>query len=219
VESDPQQLEALAREIVGLGLIHPDLADILLSHYVHRNDPFDVFGRTMLATKRIHRIHGIAYMPIPLAAWFAQVSESTVGRWVSDQVEFGGNTIQTYTSVSGELYISEESVRRMAERFIMWPSKTAAHEVILGECHDGGGYLALPACAELLGVSRATLFLWAKQGETPWGQQLTVVKCPISDHFYIRETDLDKLRSVIQAGLKRGRKPRAISHGPPTGPV
>ena len=49
----------------------------------------------------------------------------------------------------------------------------------------------------ILGVSKRTMWLWATQGKAPTARPLNVIKCPISEHLYIHEEDVQRLRALV----------------------
>lgn len=171
-------------------------------------------GEAMIVDQKVRTIKGTEYIPVTLAAWLAQTSEGTLRRWIGNGETFGGHVLHTYISPLKELYLSDRSVRRVAQRFIKWPSKKPASQVTLGELDDQSGYIGIPDAANMLGISRITLLLWAQKGETPWGKDIDVVKCPISEHLYLRQTDIEGLKDQIKTGLRRGPKARVTSGMP-----
>jgi len=151
---------------------------------------------------------GIRYFPLSFAAPLAQAPETTLRDWINKKTKFAGRTIQTHTSPTNGLYVSEESVNRMAHRFIKWPSQEPAGRVTIGETDDQSGYVGLTDAARTIGVERHTMWRWATRGTAPTNEPLDVIKCPASDQFYISEKDVSDLKNRIpRAGLRRG--PRA----------
>lgn len=178
----------------------PDGANIL--HHV-------TSGATQVRDKSIITVGGLRYLPLPLAAWMAQTSEASLRNWIDKRVKFGGRSIKTVLSFTKDVYVSEETVRRMSERFVRWPSNDPAGPVTLGQTDDQSGFLALSDAARIIGVSRRTMLLWASEGKAPQGKPLDVIKCTTSDYFYIRERDVFELNALVpRSGLQRGRRPQ-----------
>jgi hypothetical protein len=154
---------------------------------------------------------GVRYMPIQLAACVAQTSDATLRRWIEKAVSFDGKAIASHVSeVTRQLYVSEESVKRLENRFLKWPAKKPAGAVTIGETADKTGYIPVPDVARLVGVSTVSVWGWANKGEvTTSHQHLDVIRCPISDQLYLRERDafeLAEARSDLK--VKRARKRR-----------
>lgn len=178
-------------------------------HYLF---PLVSFGGREVRDKRIIFREGVSFVPIYLAAWLAQTTETTLRAWIKQRVKFSGWSLRTYTSpVSLETYVSAPSLAKAAERFVKWPSNKPAGAVILGETDDSSGYLGLPAAAREIGISNRTMWLWATQGQSPTKQQLDVIRCTTSDHFYIREKELSRLKLHRPNGFKRGPKSKSLS--------
>jgi hypothetical protein len=172
--------------------------------------PVEIYGWKMLADDRIITRAGIRYFPLPLAAWLARASEPTVRAWIDKHVKFGGRPLKTLTSPATKgLYLSQDSVERMANRFVKWPSLQPAGAVTLGETDDQTGYLAMSDASRIIGVSPRTMWLWASQGKAPSDNTLDVIKCTTSENFYVREKDVYGLKAVVpRSGLQRGRRPQ-----------
>jgi HSP20 family molecular chaperone IbpA len=153
---------------------------------------------------------GVRYVPLSYAAWASQVPRSTLFDWIKKDAKFAGKPIKTYISpITAEMYISEQSVHRMAERFIKWPSKHPAGFITLGETDDLSGFLGLPDAAKLLGVASRTMWVWARQGSTSAGKALDVVKCTASDHFYVRHKEIAELAGLAtNVAVGRGHRTR-----------
>jgi hypothetical protein len=177
--------------------------------------PHSAAENSVARDKRIITRDGVNYVPLFLAAWLAQASETTLRGWIDQRAKFDGKVVRTYTSPATlETYVSEESVGRMAARFVTWPSNKPAGVVNIGETNDKSGYLGLPSAARAIGVSSRTMWLWATQGKSPIQKDLAVIRCTTSDHFYIRQSDVESLKLLHRPkGLKRGPKPRSLSHG------
>jgi hypothetical protein len=171
-------------------------------------------GNKVARDKRIIAKDGVNYVPLFLAAWLAQTSETTLRSWIDRRTKFSRRPIQTYVSpATSELYVSEQSVKSMAERFVRWPSKEPTGPITLGETEDQTGFLGLPDAARIIGVSKRTMWLWATQGKSPTTKPLDVIQCTTSDHFYIRQRDIAHLQNLERpGGLKRGPKPRNSPH-------
>jgi len=162
----------------------------------------------MLEDERVITRGGIRYAPLFLAAPAAQVARSTLAEWIKQKRKFAGQLIRVYTSpYTGLLYVSESSVRKIASRFVKWPSQDPAKGVILGETDAQIGYLSLPEAMRILGVSKRTMYLWATRGKAPSDAPLDVIQCTASEHFYIREIDVLALRRLVpRGGLRPGRR-------------
>jgi hypothetical protein len=178
-------------------------------------DPLVQVGSKVARDKRIITREGTKWVPLSLAAWLAQTSETTLRSWIEKPTtKFDGKPIQAYVSTAtSETYISHESLERMAKRFVKWPSGEPAGTITVGETQDESGYLGLPDAARIVGVSSRTMWLWATQGKAPTDQPLAIVKCLTSDHLYISEGDVHRLQKLERpTGLKRGPKPRKSPH-------
>jgi hypothetical protein len=154
---------------------------------------------------------GLVYRPLSNAAPEAQVHPTTLLRWINNpQTKFEGRPLQTYYFAPAHTYfIAEESLERVAKRFIKWPSQEPAGRVTIGETNDKNGFIGMPEAADIARVSRRTMWLWVSQGKAPIDQPLDVIKDPASDTFYIREKDAHALKKhVPRAGLHRGRRPQ-----------
>jgi hypothetical protein len=117
-------------------------------------------------------------------------------RWIKNAVAFNGAPLRCYVSpLTGELYMSEPSVEQLEKRFIKWPSKEPAGPVTIGETRDASGYLVLSDAAKLIGVSSLTLWGWASKDKAPTNirEPLDLVKCSLSDQFYLREKQAREL--------------------------
>ena len=160
---------------------------------------------------------GVRYFPLSLAASLAQAPRTTLHEWIRNKVRFNGRLLQTYNSPTmHKLYISEESIERIAHRFVQWPSNKPAGPVVLGETSDQSGYVSLPQAARSIGVDHHTLWLWAAQGKIPAslrGQSLNVIKCPIGDKLYVYEKDVAQLKSHVS----RSRVRPSPRHNPAPG--
>lgn len=152
---------------------------------------------------------GVPYRAVAEAAPEAQAHRTTVLRWIRDDAKFEGRPLQSYYFGPAHTYfISEESIQRLANRFVKWPSLEPARAVTLRETKDKSGFIGMSEAADIAGVSRRTMWLWVSQGKAPTDKPLDVIQCPASDHFYIREKDAYDLKKLIpRSGLQRGRRP------------
>jgi DNA-binding transcriptional LysR family regulator len=154
-------------------------------------------GQKMVEDKSIITRKGRRFIPLSLAAPLVQTPKSTLTAWLKKKIQ--GQAIQTYTSPrTGAVYISEESVQLISNRFIKWPSEDPSGPVTLGETDDETGYLTLPESMRVLGVSKRTIWLWAKEGKASEGTPLDVIQCTVSHYRYIREKDVLALKSVLR---------------------
>jgi HSP20 family molecular chaperone IbpA len=183
----------------------------VLSH-IRRPGQFNRAAK-MLEDDRIISREGKRYFPISLAADFAQVPRTTLLDWINAKVEFQGRSLTTYDSPTArKRYLTEESVDRLTRRFIKWPSKKPAGQVVIGETDDETGYIGIAKAARAIPVDHHTIWLWIKKGSTPIERPLDVIKCSASDQLYIREKDVAEIKRVIpRPGLRRGRRPRQLA--------
>jgi hypothetical protein len=156
---------------------------------------------------------GVRYWPLSFAAPLAQVHRTTLLHWIKNKIEVAGKPIQSYYfAPSDQYFISDESIKRAADRFIKWQDgKPAgpAGPAILGETKDKSGYIGLPEARGILGISNRTMYLWATRGKAPTDSPLDIIKDPVSDHLYIREKDVYELKKLVpRSGLQRGRRPQ-----------
>ena len=153
----------------------------------------------------------IAYVPFAVAAAAAQTTEKSLRDWIKKKIKFDGRPILTHRLRStGKLYVSEESIARVANRFIKWPSREPAGAVTIGEAENQSGFLPISEAAGILGISGRTMWLWTTQGKAPTDKPLDVIKCTTSEYFYVREKDVNALKALIpRSGLQRGRRPHA----------
>lgn len=158
--------------------------------------------------KRLFIKDDIRYVPLALAAKLAQAPRQTMLNWIKNKTEFSGRPLQSYYLAPVDRYfVSEESIQRIAERFVKWPSQEKAAPVTLGETRDQSGFLTMSDAARIIGISPRTMWLWASQGKAPTSSPLDVVKCTTSDHFYIREKNVRELKKLVpRSGLQRGRR-------------
>ena len=171
--------------------------------------PQSIYDQTMVEPdQKIFIKDNIRYRPLQVAAQLAQTPRQTLLNWVKNKTEFAGRPIQSYYLAPVDRYfVSEESIQRIANRFVKWPSQEPAGTVILGETKDKTGFLTMSEAARIVGVSSRTMWLWTSRGKAPTSKALDVVKCTTSDHFYIRQKDaLDLKRLVPKSGLQRGRR-------------
>lgn len=171
-----------------------------------------VGGSELVQDKRIITRDGVRFVPLSLAAREAQTSESAIRKWIANRVKFDGRLIETHKSITQDLYVSEDFVKKMANRFVKWPSKKPARNVTLGETDDQSGYLSLPDAARILHIGHHTIWLWVTQDKAPTGNPLDVIKCTISDYFYLREKSIADLKTNIpRSGLRRGPRSRQVA--------
>jgi hypothetical protein len=145
-----------------------------------------------------------------LAAEHAQVPRTTLLNWIKAKKVFQGRELQTYNSATAhKLFLSEESVDRVANRFIRWPSQEPAGAVHIGETKDQTGYIGIAKAARSIGVDHHTMWLWTDPKKAPTDKPLDIIKCTASEQFYIRQKDVSALKTKIpRAGLRRGRRPQ-----------
>src|SRR5579872_800289 len=168
------------------------------------------YGGQMVEDDRIITKEGVRYLPLSLAAPLAKAPRTTLLDWVKAKTEFQGRPLQTYHSPTmRRFYLSEESVERVANRFVKWPSQEPAGPVTLGETKDHSGYIGIAKAARAIGIDHHTMWLWTARGNAPGDTPPDVIKCTASDQFYIRERDALKLKKhVPRSGLPRGRRPQ-----------
>jgi hypothetical protein len=154
--------------------------------------------------------NGTRYYPANEAASSAQTTPSTLLRWIKTDTEIGGQPIESYYFVPLDRYfVSEQSIQRIATRFIKLPSEQPAGSVIIGQTPDHSGYISLPDARAILGISNRTMYLWATETTAPTDKPLDIIKDPISEHLYVREKDVYRLKPLIpKTGLSRGRRPQ-----------
>lgn len=181
------------------------------SYPVVLTDPHVATGVNLVRDKTTITVKGVRYVPLSKAVWQAYTDQSTLRSWMNKRIKFGRRTIQTYTSpISGLLYISEESVQTVAQRFVKWPSNEPAGPITLGETDDQSGFIPLPDAARIVGVSRQAMWLWADQAHAPaMRRPLDVIKCPISDHLYVRQKDASELKKLLSQVSDAKRRPGA----------
>jgi len=168
------------------------------------------YGGAMLEDDRIITKGGVRFLPLSLAAPLAQAPRTTLLDWIKAKAKFQGRALQTYHSPTlRKFYLSEESVERVAHRFIKWPSKEPAGDVTLGETKNRSGYIGIAKAAQAIGVDHHTMWLWTAHGTAPGDKPLDVIKCTASEQLYIREKDVLHLQKLIpRSGLRRGRRPQ-----------
>lgn len=151
---------------------------------------------------------GVPYFPLALAAPLAQAPETTIRDWIKKKKKFGGKLIKTRVSSIG-ISVSEDSIERMAHRFIKWPSQEPAGAVTIGETDDQSGYIGFSDAARILGVERHTIWRWTTKKTAPIDRPFDVIKDPAADQFYIAEKDVAQLQEhVPRSGLRRGPRPQ-----------
>lgn len=168
------------------------------------------YGETMLEDDRIITKEGVRYLPLSLASQEAQAPRQTLLNWIKAKVKFQGRPLQIYKSPTArKSFLSEESVQRVANRFIKWPSQGPAGPVTLGEKRDQSGYIGISKAARAISVDHHTMWLWTTQGKAPTDRPLDVIKCTASDQFYIRQKDVSDLKKLVpRSGLRRGPRPQ-----------
>jgi hypothetical protein len=156
---------------------------------------------------------GVSFYPLSMAAWQCQAAESTLKSWIDKGVKFNRRSIETYeSSISGDLYISEISVKNIAGRFQLWPSGKPAGTITLGETDDDSGYISFPDAARMVGVSKRTLTIWVSKHNSTSTQPYHVVRDPISDRLYILHSDIFYLKNAARpVSEKPGPKPKSPS--------
>lgn len=189
------------------------------SHLPDTHAPRPSHGDEMRGNDKNITIRGVRYLPLSLAASIAQTNPSTLREWINNRTKFEGRLIKTHTPkyvlpgsvtpsrIAGQLHISEESVQRIAARFVKWPSNEPTGPITIGSTDDQKGFLGLPDAAKLIAVDHHTMWLWAAQGKAPTDKCLDVIKCKTSNRFYIRERDVLALKAFVpRTGLRRGRR-------------
>lgn len=174
---------------------------------------FAAAGNTVVEDKRVITRDGVKFVPLSLAASLAQISETTLRSWISNPPIRGRDPIRTHVStISSDVYVSRESVIKLAERFVRWPSEEPSGSVTLGETDDESGYFTLPVAANIIGVSSRTLWRWTTRGKAPTDKPLDIIKCTLTDYFYIRQADITYLRSIAPTPAHRpGPKRRSVT--------
>ena len=175
-------------------------------------DPLPLSNYARQLGKRLRQAtsikNGVRFFPLALAAPLAQAPETTIRDWIRKRKKFGGKLIKTSRSLKG-LSISEESINRVAHRFIQWPSQAPVGAVTIGETEDGSGYIPFTEAARMIGVERHTIWRWMKNEKAPIDRPVNVIRCPAANQFYISEKDVAELKTRIpQSGLPRGPRPR-----------
>jgi hypothetical protein len=165
-------------------------------------------GRSMFEDDRILTKQGSRYIPVVLAAELAQVPRTTLLNWIKAKVKFQGRTLQIYKSETAKKsYLTEESVQRLANRFVKWPSNKPAGSVTIGKTDDQSGYIPISSAARTLGVDHHTMWYWTAQSKAPTAAPLDVIKCSGSEQLYIHEKAVSELRKFVpRSGLRRGRR-------------
>ena len=150
---------------------------------------------------------GTRYLPLAVAAQHAHVSRQTLNNWINAKVEFQGRPLDAYYSSSfGRWLLAEESIKRISNRFVFWPSGKPAHGV---RADDDGNYLSISQTARTLGVTPQTIHNWITNETVPQGAQLRVVKCTASGMFYVNRIDVAEVKTLIpRSGLRPGRRPQ-----------
>jgi len=156
---------------------------------------------------------GVRYWPLPLAAQMVQAPRQTLLNWIKNpKILFAGEPLQSYHFAPLDRYfVSDESIHRMANRFIRWPSQEPTGPVNIGRRKDKSGFIGMSEAADIAGVSKRTMWLWCSQPATapPIDKPLDVIKCTTSNYFYIREKHAYDLKKLVpRSGLQRGRRPQ-----------
>lgn len=161
---------------------------------------------------------GTRYLPVSLAADIAQVPRTTLIDWIKAEKKFAGRLLQTYNSPTvHKLFLSEESVQRLANRFVKWvkekpagPAGAVKIAKTFARAQDQMAYIGLAKAAKAIGADYHTLWLWATQGkEAPANTSLDVIQDSASEQFYIRLKEVAELMPLIpKSGLRRGRRQR-----------
>lgn len=199
-------------------LIHPEFSGNAVPTSPKVEHPeTETYGPTMVEDDRIITKQGTRYFPIPLAANLAQSPRSTLVNWIRAKVEVQGRPLQIYNSPTArKTYLAEESVQRLANRFIRWPSAKPAGPVTIGKTQNLSGYIGISKAARVLGVDPHTMWLWTAQGKAPTDKPLDVIKCAVTDLLYVSEKDVNSLKSFIpKSGLSPGRRARIPSASAP----
>jgi hypothetical protein len=167
---------------------------------------------------RILTKQGTRYFPVSLAAEIAQVPRTTLVDWIKAKKTFAGRSLQIYNSPTArKLFLSEESVERLVNRFVKWsaeekkpagPAGPVKIAKTIAIKQDQSGYIGLAKAAKAIGADYHTLWLWATQGkEAPGNKPLDVIQDTASEQFYIRHKDVTELKPLIpKSGLRRGRR-------------
>jgi hypothetical protein len=157
---------------------------------------------------RIITKDGVRYYPVSLAAQVVQAPRQTLLNWIKNNMLFDGEPLQTYDSpTAGKLFVNEESLKRVSNRFVRWPSNEPAGNVTIGHTPDQSGFLGMSAAAKIVGVTPRTMWVWVSQGAAPIEKPLDVIRCKTSNYFYVREKDISLIKSLIPpSGLHRGRR-------------
>jgi hypothetical protein len=152
---------------------------------------------------------GTRYYPIDVAARIIQAPRTTLADWIKRQTLFAGQPLQVlYFEPANRYFISELSIQRAAQRFVKWPSLWNAGVVQLGPTDDKRGYIPLPKAAREIGISTHTMWLWATQGKAPDKNIPDVIKCPATEQYYIRESEVTRLKQFVpESGLRPGPRP------------
>lgn len=162
---------------------------------------------------RIITKQGTRYFPLGLAAEYTHVSRQTLNNWITAKAEIQGQPLNAYYSTSlGQWFLAEESVNRVPNRFVFWPSENPAYGAQIGEGH----YLTISQTARILRVTPQTIHNWIKLETTPQDIQLRVIKCTASGMFYVNSQDVDELKKLVpRSGLRPGRRPQQHPHQQP----
>lgn len=201
-ESDFPTTKANAKDLLQLALAGSSIS----SHI--RAPAQSSYGTEMLEDDRIIVKDGVRYFPLSLAAEVAQVPRTTLVDWINEKMKFQGRALDVYHSPTArKTFLDEESVHRVARRFINWPSKENAGRVVLGQTDDQTGYIGIAKAAKAIGIDHHTIWLWIKRHNSPTQAPLNIIRCSASEQYYIHEKDISEIKKHI-TGLKASRRRR-----------
>jgi len=186
--------------------------------YTPASKPTEPQRRIMaIEDDRILEKQGTRYFPLSLASQYGNVPRTTLTHWIKAKTEVQGSPLNVYESPTAhKSFVAEESVQRVARRFIKWrDGKPAgpAGPVTVGKTKDKSGYVGIAKAAKTIGVATRTMWLWATQEDykPPTGEPLDVIRCTASEQFYIRESEVAKLKKLVpKSGLRRGPRPLSL---------
>ena len=160
---------------------------------------------------------GIRFFPVPVAARVGNATPSSIFNWIAKRTEFDGQPLDLmhFKPPINKWYLSEASIKRIANRFIKWPSEDLAYDVTIGKTPERTGYLTMSDAAAIIGASRNTVRQWCQQRTAPTDKQLDVIKCKVSGYVYIHQQDAELLAEIIaRNGLQRGPRPHIEGNQP-----
>jgi len=220
-----KELGKLTRE--RLDAILPKIKKIFRDWYrarpraIEPQEPITYGAKVAEEDDRIVRKQGTRYFPLALAADIAQVPRTTLVDWIKAKKSFAGRKLEIYNSPTAhKLFLSEESVQRLANRFVKWSGEEKKAtgpaagpvkiEKRITKTQAQNGYIGLAKAAKAIGTDYHTLWLWAIRGKgAPANKSLNVIKDTASKQFYIRTKDVADLKPLIpKSGLRRGRRPQ-----------